>query len=385
MTRMTVTARKPRRHPGLAASRADPFESAIAAGLRYVTDTGPGIRRKRAGKGFTYIGLDGTPIRDPQELRRLKALGIPPAWTEVWICPLANGHLQATGRDAKGRKQHRYHTRWREVRDQTKYEQMCAFGEALPLIRKQVERDLTLPGLPQAKVLATVLRLLEITLIRVGNEEYARANESFGLTTLRDQHVDITGTTLRFQFRGKSGKEHTVAIRDRRLSGIVRRCQDLPGQELFQYLDDEGQRRTIDSNDVNEYLRQITGQDFTTKDFRTWAGAVLATEALQSCGAGDSATQAKKNVVQAIKAVASRLGNTPAICRKCYVNPVIIEAYLAGSLLETLAVLAAQDRGPAPQGLSAQERIVLGFLRQTLTGETKGIGLQVETSAARAI
>jgi DNA topoisomerase I len=371
---MTMLARKPRQGSKLAACRAEPVESAKLAGLRYVTDTGPGIRRKRAGKGFTYIGTDGKPIRDPQELRRLKALGIPPAWTDVWICPLATGHLQATGRDAKGRKQYRYHTRWREVRDQTKYSQMCAFGEALPLIRKQVAHDLALPGLPRVKVLATVIRLLEMTLIRVGNEEYARANESFGLTTLRDQHVDIAGATLRFQFRGKSGQEHMIEIRDRRLAKIVQRCQDLPGQELFQYLDDEGQRRTIDSNDVNEYLRQITGQDFTTKDFRTWAGAVLATEALQSCGACDSATQSKKNVVQAIKAVAARLGNTPAICRKCYVNPVIIEAYLAGSLLDTLQAFAAQDQLHTPHGLSSQERIVLMFLQQTRTGEGDAIG-----------
>jgi DNA topoisomerase I len=379
---MSMTVRKPRRLPSLADLRADPVESAKEAGLRYVTDTAPGIRRKRAGKGFTYIGIDGTPIRDPQELRRIKALGIPPAWTEVWICPIVNGHLQATGRDAKGRKQHRYHTRWREVRDQTKYGQMCSFGTALPLIRKQVEHDLALPGLPRAKVLAAVLRLLEITLIRIGNEEYARANESFGLTTLRDQHVDITGATLRFQFRGKSSKEHMIEIHDRRLARVVRHCQDLPGQELFQYLDDEGERRTIDSADVNEYLRQITGQDFTTKDFRTWAGAVLATEALQSCGVCQSATQAKKNVVQAIKSVASRLGNTPAICRKCYVNPVIIEAYLGGSLLETLQALAAQDRVHTPQGLSSQEHIVLLFLQHTLNREASGVGLQIEAIAA---
>ncbi len=368
---MNIREKKPRLST-LAALRSDPLKSAKAAGLRYVTDTGPGIRRRRAGKGFTYIGIDGTPVRDPQERRRIKALGIPPAWTDVWICPSAHGHLQATGRDAKGRKQHRYHTRWREVRDQTKYAQMCVFGEALPLIRKQVEHDLALPGLPRAKVLAAVLRLIEMTLIRVGNEEYARANESFGLTTLRDQHVDITGATLRFQFRGKSGKEHTIEVQDRRLARIVRRCQDLPGQELFQYVDDEGQRRIIDSDDVNEYLRQITGQDFTTKDFRTWAGAVLATEALQACSACESVTQLRKNVVQAIKTVASRLGNTPAICRKCYVNPVIIEAYLAGSLIETLKALADQDQADSSHGLSPQERIVLTFLQHTMFREAKG-------------
>jgi DNA topoisomerase I len=369
MALLTMTARKPSQRKKLVALPADPFESAKVAGLRYVTDTSPGIRRKRAGRGFTYIGLDGTPIRDPQELRRIQALGIPPAWTEVWICPIPHGHIQATGRDAKGRKQHRYHTCWREVRDQTKYGQMCAFGEALPLIRRQVEHDLALPGLPRAKVLATILQLLEMTLIRVGNEEYARTNQSFGLTTLRDQHVDIMGATLRFQFRGKSGKEHIIEIHDRRLARIVRQCQDLPGQELFQYLDEEGQRQTIDSSDVNAYLQQITGQDFTTKDFRTWAGAVLATEALQSCGACESATQLKKNVVQAIKIVASRLGNTPAICRKCYVNPAIIEAYLAGSLIETLQALADRDQTHALQGLSSQERRVLMFLQSTVAQE----------------
>jgi DNA topoisomerase-1 len=330
------------------------------------------------------MASDGIPIRDPQELRRIKALGIPPAWTEVWICPTPNGHLQATGRDARGRKQYRYHPRWREVRDQTKYEQMCAFGEALPLIRKQVEHDLACPGLPRAKVLATILRLMEATLIRIGNEEYARANQSFGLTTLRDRHVDITGGTLRFQFRGKSGKEHVIEVHDRRLARIVRRCQDLPGQELFQYFDDEGQRRTIDSADVNEYLRQITGQDFTTKDFRTWAGTILATEALQRCGACDSAAQLKTNVVQAIKTVAARLGNTPAICRKCYVHPVIIESYLAGSLLQMLSTLADQEGGHSLQGLSPQERIVLVFLQPTLAQHAHGLKPQMEAIATPA-
>jgi DNA topoisomerase I len=366
MTLMTKNARKPQGRRRLAASQISPSESAKVAGLRYVTDTRPGIRRRRAGKGFTYIGIDGTPIRDPQELRRMQALGIPPAWTEVWICPLPHGHLQAAGRDAKGRKQYRYHPHWREVRDQTKYGQMCAFGSALPLIRKQVDHDLALPDLPRDKVLATVLRLLETTLIRVGNEAYARANQSFGLTTLRDQHVDITGATLRFRFHGKSGKEHAIELHDRRLARIVQRCQDLPGQELFQYVDGEGQRRTIDSADVNAYLRQITGQDFTTKDFRTWAGAVLATEALQACGTCESVTEARKNVVQVIKSVASRLGNTPAICRKCYVSPAIIEAYVAGSLLQTLNTLAEQDRTHPQPGLSAQERIVMMFLQHSL-------------------
>jgi DNA topoisomerase I len=370
-TAMMTTKQRPRQiHSGF---RIDPEASAKAAGLRYVSDERPGIRRRRTGKGFTYLGKDGRPMRDPEVLQRIKSLGIPPAWTEVWICPLPHGHLQATGYDAKGRKQYRYHPRWREVRDETKYGRMVAFGEALPLIRKQIEHDLALPGLPRAKVLATVLRLLETTLIRVGNEEYARLNHSFGLTTLRDRHVDIAGTTLRFHFRGKSGKEHTVEINDRRLARIVKHCQAIPGQELFQYRDDEGQRRTIDSADVNEYLRQITGQDFTSKDFRTWNGTVLAIQALQACGAGESATQAKKAVVEAIKSVAAQLGNTPAICRKCYVHPAVIEAYLEGSLLQMLQRLGEPDPTETLQGLSPEEGRVLAFLRQALAQGTGGL------------
>jgi DNA topoisomerase I len=351
----------------------DPQVSAKAAGLCYVTDTRPGIRRQRAGKGFTYLNMDGIRLLDPQELQRIKSLGIPPAWTKVWICPLPHGHLQATGYDAKGRKQYRYHRRWRHVRDETKYGRMLAFGEALPLIRQQVEHDMALQGLPRAKVLATVLRLLDTTLIRVGNEAYARANRSFGLTTLRDRHVDVAGATLRFHFRGKSGKEHTVEIYDRRLALIVKRCQEIPGQELFQYRDDEGQRRTIDSADVNAYLRQVTGQDFTSKDFRTWNGTVLAVRALQTCGARESAAQAKKAVVEAVKTVAAQLGNTPAICRKCYVHPVVIEAYVEGSLLEMLQRLGVADPAGPVQGLSAEEGRVLAFLRQALTPEGHGV------------
>jgi DNA topoisomerase-1 len=350
-----------------------PQASAKAIGLHYVTDVGPGIRRKGAAGGFSYVGMDGRPIRDPEVLQRIKSLGIPPAWTEVWICPTPNGHLQATGRDAKGRKQYRYHPLWREVRDETKYSRMLAFGEALPLIRKHAEQDLALAGLPRAKVLAAVLQLLETTRIRVGNEEYARVNRSFGLTTLRDRHVEIAGAKLRFQFRGKSGKERTVEIDDRRLARVVKRCQELPGQELFQYYDEEGQRRTIDSTDVNEYLRQVTGQDFTSKDFRTWNGTVLAIQALQACGVGKSAAQAKKAVVEAIKTVAAQLGNTPAICRKCYVHPKVIEAYLEGSLLQMLQRLGEANTPDAIQGLSPEEGRVLAFLRQALAQETDGV------------
>jgi len=344
----------------------DPVESAKAAGLRYVTDESPGIRRKGAGKGFSYIGLDGKPIRDTAELKRIKSIGIPPAYREVWICPIANGHLQATGRDAKGRKQYRYHSRWREVRDETKYARMVAFGQALPKIRQQVDQDLERRGLPREKVLATVVRLLETTLIRVGNEEYAKANRSFGLTTMRDEHVDISGSTVQFEFRGKSGKQHTIDISDRRLARIVKRCRDVPGYELFQYFDEEGQRQTIDSADVNEYLQAITGQDFTAKDFRTWAGTVLATVALQEFETFDSQTQAKKNLVRAIETVSEQLGNTPSICRKCYIHPAVINTYLEGSLAHTLKQRVEQEMADSLADLRAEEAAVMGLLQQHL-------------------
>lgn len=347
----------------------DAVESAKAAGLRYASDQGPGIRRKRAGKGFQYIGPDGKPVRDPDQLRRIKSLAIPPAWTDVWICPTPNGHLQATGHDAKGRKQYGYHARWREVRDETKYTRMIAFGQALPKIRQRVEKDLALPGLPRQKVLATVVRLLETTLVRVGNEEYARGNKSFGLTTMHNRHVDVSGSTLRFQFRGKGGKYHSIDITDRRLAKIIKRCQEIPGYELFQYLDDDGQHRSIDSSDVNEYLQEITGDDFTAKDFRTWAGTVLAALALQEFEAFDSDTQAKKNIVQAIERVAERLGNTPAICRKCYVHPVVLEAYLDGSLIKTLKKKTEQELSKSLHELHSEEAAVLGILQQRLTKE----------------
>jgi DNA topoisomerase I len=350
----------------------DPVESAKIAGLRYINDSSPGIRRRRAGKRFSYVGTDGKPIHDPDELRRIKALVIPPAWTDVWICPSPHGHMQAAGRDARGRKQYRYHPRWREVRDDTKYGRMIAFAETLSLIRDRTERDLALPGLPREKVLATVVRLLERTLIRVGNEEYARANHSFGLTTMRNQHVDVLGSTIRFHFRGKSGKQHSVDINDRRLAKIVKRCQDIPGYELFQYVDEAGARQTIDSADVNLYLREITGQDFTAKDFRTWAGTVLAALALQEFEAFDSETQAKKNIVRAIETVAERLGNTPAICRKCYVHPAVVEAYMDGSMLEALRQRAEQEMADSLAGLRSEEAAVLGLLQQRLVREVEG-------------
>jgi len=312
---------------------ADPITSAEAIGLRYVTDDIPGIQRKHSGKkGFAYIDTNGDRIRDPEEIRRIHALAIPPAYKDVWICPFANGHLQATGRDAKGRKQYRYHPLWRSIRDQSKFTRMIMFSQALPKLRQRLEHDLSLPGLPKEKVLAAIVRLMELTRIRVGNEEYARTNQSYGLTTLRDEHVDITGSKIQFQFRGKSGVEHDIELADKRLAKIVKRCQDVPGQELFQYRDEAGQYQSIGSSDVNDYLRAITEQDFTAKDFRTWAGTVLAASELAGIGTFTSETAAKKNIVQAIKTVSSHLRNRPATCRKYYVHPAILDAYMDESL-----------------------------------------------------
>lgn len=311
----------------------DAVESAKEAGLRYVTDAKPGIARKRAGKGFRYVAPDGKNIRDGEILRRIRSLVIPPAWKDVWITTDPRGHLQATGRDARGRKQSRYHPRWRAIRDETKYERMLLFGSALRRIRERVEEHLRLPGLPREKVLATVVRLMDSTLIRVGNDEYAKENKSYGLTTMRRKHVKVNGSRLVFSFRGKSGVMHEVDIEDRRLAKIVRQCQDLPGYELFEYLDAEGEAHTIDSADVNDYLREASGSDFTAKDFRTWAGTVLSSMELRQFEPFESETQAKKNVVQAIKDVARRLRNTPAVCRKCYVHPAVLECYMAGSLM----------------------------------------------------
>jgi len=352
----------------------DPVASAKAAGLRYVNDDDPGIRRRRAGKGFSYRGPDGQPIRDTKELQRIRALAIPPAWRNVWICPQANGHIQATGYDDKGRKQYRYHARWREVRDETKYTRMLAFGQVLPKIRERTQRDLAQPKLTREKVLATVVQLLEKTLIRVGNEEYARTNKHYGLTTMRNRHVDIEGAAINFRFRGKSGVYHTIGVNDRRLARILERLQDLPGQDLFQYVDDEGTIQSIGSADVNEYLREITGQDFTAKDFRTWAGTVLASLALQEFSTFDSETQAKKNIVHAIENVAARLGNTPTICRKCYVHPAVIDAYLDGSMLETLQQRAERELADALHDLQPEEAAVMALLQQRLAREKGGGG-----------
>ena len=302
-----------------------PEGAAKAAGLRYVADTAPGVVRLRAGSGFRYRAADGRIVRERDTLARIRKLAIPPAWESVWICARADGHLQATGRDARGRKQYRYHSRWREVRDETKYGRMAAFARALPRIRRRVRKDLALPGLPRDKVLATVVRLLETTRMRVGNEEYARDNESFGLTTLRTRQVRVRGTTMQFRFRGKSGVWHAFALSDRKLAAIVRRMRDLPGYELFQYVDESGETRAIDAADVNAYLKDIAGDDFTSKDFRTWAGTVLAAQAFHELG-----------LSRGIEHVARQLGNTKAVCRKCYIHPAVIEAFQDGTLGEVM-------------------------------------------------
>jgi DNA topoisomerase-1 len=343
----------------------DPEESARAAGLRYISDDMPGIRRRKRGKGFSYVDPKGAVVRDPRTLERIRKLAIPPAWTDVWICQAANGHLQATGRDARGRKQYRYHADWRNVRDETKFGRMIVFGEALPKIRERVEADLSLRGLPREKVVATVVRLLETTLIRVGNREYARQNGSFGLTTLRDGHVDIEGSRLRFEFRGKSGKDHSVEIQDRRVARIVKQCRDLPGQTLFQYLDENGERQKITSEDVNAYL----GEGFTAKDFRTWGGTVLALSALLEVGACESGKEASKAVVDTIKRVSENLGNRPAICRKYYVHPVVIETFVEGKLAEALEGAVEDSPDDGSGGLRRLEAQVLSLLRGQQTGK----------------
>lgn len=341
----------------------DPVESARSAGLRYVSGWGPGIRRKKVGKSFTYTGPDGKAVKDPETLRRIRSLAIPPAWTDVWICPLANGHLQAVGRDAKGRRQYRYHPLYRKVRDETKFGRMIAFAAALPAIRKRVAEDLSLPGLPKQKVLATIVRLLETTFIRVGNEEYARENDSYGLTTFEDRHVRINGSKLRFRFRGKSGQEHDIEMDDPKLARVVKQCRDLPGFELFQYLDDDGSQAKIGSEDVNEYLREITGEDFTAKDFRTWAGTILAARSLVNCGECDLATETKKRIIDAVKEVAGLLGNRPATCRKYYIHPAILDAY--GN--RTLASAMSQEvKEGAAARLHKEELCVLAVIQQHL-------------------
>jgi len=348
------------------ANAADPAEAAEEAGLRYISDDRAGYTRKKKGDDFEFFDTEGKPIRDEQRVLRLKRLAIPPAWTDVWICPSANCHIQATGRDARRRKQYIYHERWREVRDENKYGRMVAFGQALPKIRRRVNKDLALPGLPKNKILATIVQLLESTFIRVGNDEYARENKSFGLTTMQDRHVEVKGAKLRFRFRGKSGIEHDVDVTDRRVARIVSKLQDLPGQDLFQYVDEEGARREITSQDVNGYLREIAGEEFTAKDFRTWAGTVLAAMALKAVGSFENKKQAKTNIRDAIVAVSKILGNTPAICRKCYIHPDVLETYLSGDSIEVLKQKTEEALEREDVDLRASESAILKFLQARL-------------------
>ncbi len=359
----------PSPEPPAPESPPDPVATAKAAGLRYISDTRPGIHRVKTRTGFRYTGPDGAPIRDKDTLSRIKSLVIPPAWTAVWIAPIPNGHLQATGRDARGRKQSRYHPRWREARDETKYERMTHFAEALPTLRQRVEHHLSLPGLPREKVLATIVRLMETTFIRVGNQEYARENKSYGLTTMRNKHVAVHGSDITFSFQGKSRVHHTINLHDRRLAGIIKRCADLPGYDLFQYVDREGATHHIDSADVNEYLREITGQHFTAKDFRTWAGSVLACMLLSEIGPHTSVTEAKRNVVQAIKQVAGRLGNTPSVCRKCYVHPAVLETYLGGISIQAAKQELDAEIAEQTHALRHEEQALLNLLDQRLALE----------------
>jgi DNA topoisomerase-1 len=316
----------------------DPRHSARLAGLRYTSDARPGITRVRSGRGFSYRDPGGRSLRDRTTLARIRALAVPPAWTDVWICPDPDGHLQATGRDARGRKQYRYHAQWRSRRDESKFERILVVARLLPRIRRRVDRDLARRTLSREKVLAAVVRLLELTLIRVGNEEYARLNQSFGLTTMRDRHVTVAGSTVRFRFRGKSGKQHEVDLRDRRLATVVRRCRELPGQELFQYLDGAGDRRDVTSDDVNAYLREAAGADVTTRDFRIWSGTVLAYRALRDLEPADGPGEAKRNVIEAVRMSADGLGNTAAVARRSYIHPAVLDGYLAGELADSKIV-----------------------------------------------
>ena len=341
----------------------DPITAAKAAWLRHVNDDSPGITRHKAQYGFDYRDIHGELISDVETLSRIKSLAIPPAWTDVWICPSPNGHIQATGRDARGRKQYRYHPRWRETRDETKYHRMLVFSRVLPRIRARVEADLRRRGLPRERVLAAIVRLMELTLFRVGNEEYSKTNHSFGLTTLRRRHAIIAGDQIRLSFRGKAGIRQEGRITDRRLARIVRNCRDLPGYELFQYLNEDGNPHTVDSADVNEYLREISGEEITAKDFRTWAGTHLAAMALQELSEISGAAAAKSTIVRAVERVAKHLGNTAAVCRKCYIHPAILEGYLDGTLLHTLAARTHTYLNKNIDGMTAEEAAVIAFLQ----------------------
>jgi DNA topoisomerase-1 len=336
--------------------------SARAAGLRWVDDARPGIRREGRSGAFRYVGPDGRAIRDAATRQRIADIVIPPAWTDVWISPIANGHIQATGRDARGRKQYRYHPRWREVRDEQKYSRMVAFGGVLPRIRGRVAADMARQGMSRELVLAAVTRLLDLTYMRVGSDEYAKENDSYGLTTLRDRHVDVHGARIAIRYRGKSGVHHEVRIEDRRLARILARCQDLPGEELFEWRDDHGELHQVTADDVNDYLREISGADVTSKDFRTWAGTVLAWRALRDVGPAESETASKRQIVAAIKQVSARLGNTPAVCRRCYVHPDVLASYTDGRLV-TVKTGGERRTRAAATALSDEERAVLRLLR----------------------
>lgn len=337
------------------------------AKLVYVDDGQPGIQRVKHGRSFRYIGPGGKVVRNPKTLARIRSLVIPPAWQDVWICSKPNGHVQATGRDERGRKQYRYHPRWNAVRDENKYEKMISFAKALPRIRRRVAAHLAGKRLSREKVLAAIVKLMETTLIRVGNEEYARTNNSFGLTTMQDKHVELNRNKLCFDFKGKSGVKHEIDIHDPRLARIVSKCQDLPGQQLFQYIDDDGEIRDVNSTDVNDYLREISGgENYTAKDFRTWAGTALAAQALQEFQDFDSKAAAKRNVTKAIERVAERLGNTKAVCRKCYVHPAVIDAYMDRSLVETLRNRTEQELRESLPKLPAEEAAVLALLQQRM-------------------
>ena len=347
--------------------------AARSAGLRYVNPSDPGIRRVRRGTGFSYLDRSEQIVTDEETVARIRKLAIPPAWSEVWISPSPNGHIQATGRDARGRLQYRYHPLWTRVRDDTKYERTIAFARALPRLRRQVDLDLARRGLPREKVVATVVRLLETTLVRVGNEEYAKQNRSFGLTTLRNRHARVRGTTLKLTFRGKSGKEHSVGISDRRVARIVRACQELPGQHLFQYVDDDGVPQRVESDDVNEYLRAAMGDEFTAKDFRTWAGTVLAARAFQAIRTeeADASAPTKAELTRVVEDVAKRLGNTPAVCRKCYIHPQIIDSYLDGTLAEILSKEASRALESNRRSMDHDEKLVLSVLRRRLAADAR--------------
>jgi DNA topoisomerase-1 len=361
---VAAEAQKNRQDNARVGQNTDAIEAAEEAGLRYVSDEQPGYTRKRKGKSFQYFDTAGKLIRDEPRLLRIGRLAIPPAYHDVWICPLPNGHIQATGRDDRGRKQYRYHERWRAIRDENKYHRILSFGAALPKIRRRVQADLKVAGLKREKVLATVVELLQRTFIRVGNEEYARQNKSFGLTTMKDHHVRVSGKKLRFRFRGKGGAQHEVDVSDRRIAKIVRNLQDLPGQDLFQCVDDDGKLCDVTSQDVNDYLREIAGEDFTAKDFRTWAGTVLTAMALNAQERFASKKQAEANIKNAVAAAAKLLGNTPRICRKCYVHPAILESYLNGDLVAGLQT--KMDEAGEGQDFSGDEKAVLNFLRRRL-------------------